>query len=262
MEITGKTRCLPIIGHPVDEVFSPPAYNNWFRGNDVDCRMIALDLVPTAVAPFLSVVRASASFVGSSVTYPYKRVAFSHADSVTDCARRLGALNTLRREPDGRLSGDATDGRAMVDAIEARDATIRGASALVLGAGGGAGRAIADALCESGVSSLCLLDRDAGRRAAVASSISGHWPHVSISTSRGEAAILVNATTLGKKDEDGVPFENDQVRNADVVCDVVTRQGATRLIGLAQDLAKVAISGSDMGAAQLGPQLRFLGLQP
>ncbi|MYH59120.1 MAG: hypothetical protein F4145_14250 [Boseongicola sp. SB0675_bin_26] len=59
-----------------------------------------------------------------------------------------------------------------------------------------------------------------------------------------------------------MPFENDQVRNADVVCDVVTRQGATRLIGLAQDLAKVAISGSDMGAAQLGPQLRFLGLQP
>ena len=262
MEVTGKTRFLPIIGRPVEEVFSPPAYNRWFRENDVDCRMLALDLASQAVAPFLSLVRASPSFIGCSATHPCKQPAFALVDSLTARARRIGSVNTIRRDGDGRLSGDATDGQAMVEAIKARGGSIGGNSAFVLGAGGGAGRAIADALCESGVSDLCLLDTDPGRLRSAAHSVAGNWPDVSISTTRGEAAILINATTLGKADDDRMPFESDQILGADIVCDVVTRRGDTRLIELALEHDRTAISGPDMGTAQLGPQLGFLGLKP
>lgn len=262
MEITGKTWSFPIIGHPVDEVFSPPAYNRWFRENDVDCRMLALDLAPQAVARFLSLIRASPSFIGCSVTHPFKQAAFAQVDSLTARASRVGAVNTIRRDGGGKLSGDATDGRAMVEAIEALGGSICGNSALVLGAGGGAGRAIADALCESGVARLCLLDTDPGRLRTAERNVLGNWPDVPTSTTREEAAILINATTLGKAGDDSMPFASDQILGADMVCDVVTRRGRTRLVERALELDRMVISGPDMGMAQLGPQLGFLGLKP
>ncbi|MDU8913830.1 hypothetical protein [Aestuariicoccus sp. MJ-SS9] len=262
MTITGKTRCLPIIGRPVAGVFSPPAFNAWFDRNGLDCRMMAFDLGPDAVAPFLSVLRGSESFVGCSVTYPDKQSVFAQVDDTTARAARLGALNTIRREPDGRLAGDATDGIAMTDAIEQRGGTVEGSSALVLGAGGGAGRAIADALCECGLSRLVLMDLDARRLGAAVSSIAEHWPDVTVSTAAQDTAILVNATTLGKEPKHILPFDSARLRNADVVCDVVTSPGDTSLIEQARGFGRIAISGADMGAAQLRPQLTFLGLAP
>ena len=262
MEITGKTKFFPIIGRPVSEVFSPPAYNRWFRVNKVDCRMLALDLSVQDVSPFLSLVRMSPSFIGCSVTYPCKQAAFLQVDNLTTRASRIGAVNTVRREGKNGLSGDATDGLAIVEAIETCGGSIKGNSAIVLGAGGGAGRAIVDALCESGISRLQLLDIDKERLQATMNSIAQHWPEVSVSARQDKVDILVNATTLGKSDEDSMPFDKEQILGANMVCDVVTRKRDTRLINLAQGLGCATVTGTDMGIGQLKPQLSFLGLNP
>ena len=251
---------MPIIGQPVDNVFSPPAYNDWFMRNGVNCRMIALDLNREGIEPFLAVLRGSKSFVGCSVTYPYKQQVLSLVDSASERAWRVGALNTIRRDTVGRLSGEATDGIAMADAIEARSTKIKGASATILGAGGGAGFAIADAFCEREIAELALLDVDEGRLAAVVSRLTQYWPKVRISTKPEAAHLLVNATTLGKKPEDRLPFDTSQIGEAEVICDVVTGPKPTRLIGLAGSLGRKTVSGADMGSAQLRPQIEFLGL--
>ena len=105
---------------------------------------------------------------GCSVTYPHKRAAFDAVDSHTSRAARLGALNTVRCDA-GHLTGDATDGVAMCAAIAASGLTVTGRSALILGAGGGAGIAIVDALCENGIRSLSLVETHAERLATLQS---------------------------------------------------------------------------------------------
>ena len=130
------------------------------------------------------------------------------------------------------------------------------------GAGGGAARGMAPALCESGIAHLGLLDRDPERLRAAEHSVAGNWPDVPISTTRGDADILINSTTLGKADDDSIPFESNEILGAGVVCDVVIRHGETRLMEFALERDRMAISGPGMGAAQLGPQLSFLGLIP
>lgn len=77
------------------------------------------------------------SGLGGNVTVPFKEQAFALADSLTERARRAGAVNTLKKLDDGRLLGDNTDGAGLV-----RDLTVNagielcGKRILLLGAGG------------------------------------------------------------------------------------------------------------------------------
>ncbi len=185
---------------------------------------------------------------------------YSEVGSATDRAARFGVLNPIRREVDGRLAGDATDGLAMVSAIEERGGLIQGRPAMILGAGGGAGRAIADALCGRGISCLGLSDLDPTRLRNAKSGIADNWPQVSLTAVDSKVDILVNASTVGQAETDACPFELHQIRDAGVLCDVNNRHGQTSFVNAANKPGKLAISGAETGAAQLKPQLSFLGL--
>ncbi|RRV09086.1 shikimate dehydrogenase [Pseudomonas sp. v388] len=86
---------------------------------------------------------------GGNVTVPFKEQAFQLADSLTERARRAGAVNTLARQADDTLLGDNTDGAGLV-----RDLTVncgislRGQRVLVLGAGGAVRGALEPLLAE------------------------------------------------------------------------------------------------------------------
>lgn len=259
---TTPTRLFPIIGSPVVGVFSPPAFNAWFAAHAPDCQMMALDIPPEGLASFLDLMRHSPWLMGCSVTYPHKQAAFEVVDARTDRAARLGALNTIRREPDGRLTGDATDGEAMCRAILAKGGRIEGASARILGGGGGSGQAIADALCGAGLAHIALEDRDSMREKQIGQMLRTHWPEVEVMAAGAPCEILINATTLGKNADDPCPFSPEAIGAAHVICDVVTGTQMPKLITQALWQAKVTITGSDMGAGQLPPQLSFLGFRP
>lgn len=257
--INASTRLFPIIGAPVAGVFSPPAFNAWFRKHNLDFRMVALEVPPDGLSAFLEFLRHSPSLIGCSVTYPHKQMAFDAVDYKTDRAARLGALNTIRREADGSLTGDATDGAAMCAAISAAGGSIAGATARILGAGGGAGQAIADAFCSAGIGRIQLLELDADRQKQVVRNCRDHWPDVDIDSTSALADILVNATILGKTQSDPSPFTEADISAAKIVCDVVTGD-MTPLTKNATRQGKITVSGADMGSGQLPSQLAFLGL--
>ncbi len=260
MTITGATRIFPIIGHPVAGVFSPPAYNSYFENKGLDVRMIGLDIPPQALDAFWQLLRASPGIIGCSVTYPHKQAAFAEVDGMTPRAARLGALNTIRCTGDGRLMGEATDGLALSAAISEAGVDLAGRTAHIIGAGGGAGMAITDALCEQGIGGLILSERAPDRRAALNTLLDKHWRSVPIADPDAEADILINATTLGKADSDPLPFPSEVIRRAGLVCDAVTAPDDTALIAMARAAVATVVTGNDMGAGQLAAQLGFLGL--
>lgn len=261
MTITARTRLIALIGHPASDTGSPPAVNAWLEEHDVDARMVALDVPPADLPHFLALLRGSDSFLGCSVTYPHKQAAFAAVDAMTERARRLGALNTIRRAPDGQLHGDATDGLAMVSALSAIGHTLSGSSARILGAGGGAGRAIADAFAEAGARVLCLEDTDAERHERTHTLIRSTHPDVRIAvTSDQRFGICVNATTLGKATDDPVPFAGDGFVPDTIYCDVVTAPVPTPMMRMAQAASARTVSGHEMARHQVEAQMRVLGL--
>src|SRR5690606_17248672 len=85
-------------------------------------------------------------YVGFNVTLPHKEAILELCDELDDAARAIGAVNTVVIK-DQKLSGRNTDaeGFALALAQGAPGLSVRGARALILGAGGAA-RAVVHAL--------------------------------------------------------------------------------------------------------------------
>jgi shikimate dehydrogenase len=258
--ITGTTKLFPIIGFPVAGVFSPPAFNARFEKHSLNVVMFAMDIAPDGLDAFWNVMRNSTNMIGCSVTYPHKQAAFQAVDGMTDRAARLGALNTIRRNADGSLTGEATDGLAMMSAISRTGVKIAGKTAHVLGAGGGAGMAIVDAVCQAGIRRLVIGETDTQRHLALRQLLSQHWPDVEVTEGNDPADILVNATTLGKRSSDPFPFSSLAIKSAFLCCDVVTASSGTAFALMTRDAGVPLVDGNAMGAGQLDAQLGFLGL--
>lgn len=257
IQITGKTKIFPIVGDPIETVVSPPAVNSWFSDQGLDAVMTPLEIPAHALPGFWNLLRGSSTFLGCSVTYPHKRAAFAAVDRRTARANRLGALNTIRRDADGSLSGEATDGLALCKAIIETGGTIAGRSACVIGAGGGAGLAIVDALCEAGIGAVMLEETDSERCRGAERLVREHWPAVRLSEFAGHASLLVNATTLGSTPNDPMPFLTEAIAQADCVCDVVGRRN-TRLVRTARGLGRTVVDGRAMGRSQAQSQMPFV----
>jgi len=261
--ISGSTICLPLIGHPVEQVKSPAVINGYFEQHDIDAVMFPVDLVPSLVPGFFALVRGWSNCGGVSVTVPYKQTALACVDEVSERAQRIGAVNTVRRDPSGHLVGDNTDGIAFVSAVKARGTQIAGAHCLVIGAGA-AGSAIAHALAEAGAGAISVLDIDAQRRQALATSLAGHYHALRVQEGfeRGDdPAIVINASTLGMHPDDAFPFDLDRIDRRGLAADVVTKPVITPFLTAALKRGWQTQTGEDMAVAQLGVQTAFLGVE-
>src|SRR5262249_9753789 len=128
---------------------------------------------------------AALGFAGVNVTIPHKQATAAICDELSGEAQRAGSVNTVLVLRNGRLRGETTDGRGMLDAI----GTLVGRGALVLGAGGAA-RAAAAALVDAGLT-VTIAARRPEAAAELASELGatvGEWPP------REAPALIVNAT--------------------------------------------------------------------
>ena len=113
---------------------------------------------------------------GLNVTVPFKEDAWQLADRHSDRAKRAGAVNTLRLEPDGTLYGDTTDGVGLVrDLMHNHHVQIKDKTVLIIGAGG-AVSGVLEAILEQQPASLLITNRTKEKAVALANDFSelGH----------------------------------------------------------------------------------------
>jgi shikimate dehydrogenase len=188
-------------------------------------RYLAFEVHPDNLRSAIAGAKAM-NFVGLNLTVPHKLLAVEIVDALDDSARRWGAVNTIRFEgksPNGewqpmhafpeppsdvRSQGFNTDADAIIRALrEDLKFEPRGKRVLLLGAGG-AGRVAALKLAEEGVSELHLLNRTISKAEQVAAELKT-VPDVRINVGypKGEVDLVLNATSLGLKKDDSLPFD-------------------------------------------------------
>lgn len=155
-----------VFGHPVAHSKSP-AIHAAFAGQTGEA------IEYTAIeAPLDDFAGAWRRFVadggrGANVTVPFKEEAFRLCDTLSQRARRAGAVNTLILGGNGATYGDTTDGVGLVRDLERHGVTLAGARVLVLGAGG-AVRGVLEPLLAKGPASLFVANRTAAKAEALA----------------------------------------------------------------------------------------------
>lgn len=104
---------------------------------------------------------------GANVTVPFKEIAFSLVQVVSERARQAGAVNTLYIDNNGQLCGDNTDGLGLVADLLRLGGVLKGANVLLLGAGG-ASRGVVGPLLAAGVARVHIANRTADKAVTVA----------------------------------------------------------------------------------------------
>src|SRR5699024_4770331 len=125
----------------------------------------------------------------------------------------------------GTLLGDMFDGNGFTRGLKRKGLALAGASCLVVGAGG-VGSAIAASLAAEGVASMTLHDTAAVAAEELAHRVREHYPRTRVGVGSNDPAgydLVVNATPLGMKPGDPLPFDPDRLAPTTFVGEVVMK---------------------------------------
>ena len=226
---------LAVFGDPVAHSASPPMQNAALAARGCDLRYTRVHVRPEELAEALQLA-GRYGFIGVNLTIPHKEAGLSLVDALNCDAERLGVINTVRfeRTAEGmRRRGVNTDGAGLARA--GRTALGRGRAAvrvLILGAGGGAGRALATQCVEEGCSRLVLVNRTFEKTRALAGKLhSGAtavealpWESAALRRVLADTDLVVNASALGLKPDDPSPLPPEIIPTRVRVFDTVYRR--------------------------------------
>jgi len=253
-EVSPAKELFAIIGNPIFHSLSPRLHNASYRAMGHPALF-----VPLRVESFAEFWR---EFVvsrkldefgmpinGMTVASPHKEEAVLTAKQVTEMVRQTEAANILVRN-NGWWVADTTD----PDVVYTASVNVKEKRAAVIGCGG-AGRAIAAALVESGAG-VTLINRGAERGEHAAALLG--LPYIPLRDFDAEGYdIVVNATPVGR-DTDEAPFKLETMNDDAVVIDLVYGARPTPLVGTTRARQQVAIDGRDVLVTQVRHQFRLM----
>lgn len=259
--ITGTTRLIAHLGYPTESFKAPMIYNPYFEREGIDAVVVPMGCRPEDYPDFLRLVFRLSNAHGALVTMPHKVTTISLVDELLPTAAIAGACNAVRREPDGRLTGEMFDGEGFVRGVLRKGREIAGKRALVLGAGG-VGSAIAASLAKAGVSALGLYDINGTAAEALGARLVRYYPALALSLGSNDPTgfdIVVNATPLGMKPGDPLPLEIARLDPSTFVGEVVMAEEITPFLAAARARGCAVQVGKDMLFEQIPAYLEFFG---
>ena len=259
-----------VVGHPIRHSRSPLIHGHWLAEHGIDGTYERIDVAPDAFEVFFRSLPGS-GFAGGNVTIPHKEAAYRLADSLTERAKKIGAVNTLIVEGD-RVRGDNTDAPGFIAHLDQslgrspdQDWPERtGRTALVLGAGGAA-RAIVVGLVERGMR-VRVANRSPERARALAELDPDHvealaWEAVPEALS--DTGLLVNTTSLGMAGHPPLALDLAPLPSRAAVADIVYVPLETPLLAAARARGLAAVDGLGMLLHQAVPGFEaWFGLRP
>ncbi len=253
---------LAVLGDPIAHSASPALQNAALADRKIEAGYARLHIREAELAEAIQLLRQH-GFIGANLTIPHKLAALPLVDELSEGARRLGAVNTLFFEH-GRVLGFNTDGPGFVRALRAEfGVDLHDLRVLILGAGGGAGRALAAQCADSKCERLTLVNRDVSKAQSLADSLLplfqgdtrllGPVERLKVAAFDDDAIaaelehtdLIVNCTPLGLRYSDPLPLSPRLLRAHHLIFDTVYFGGQqpTRLESAAREAGARAVSG-------------------
>ena len=259
VRISGATRLYAIIGDPIAQVRSPETFSERFAAAGVDAVLVPLHVPAATFDVIVPGLLGLSNLDGLLVTVPFKARMSSFATRLGTTAKTVGAVNALRREADGSWSADMFDGVGFVRGAERKGERIRGRRVVLFGAGG-AGSAIACALADAGVKSIDIIDTEPLKANSLVEKLQRPFPECALSAVDGmprEFDMVVNASPVGMRPDDGLPGEIGALDSDVLVGDVVITAAPTPIVQHAMRFGCRWVDGRDMHGGQIDALMRF-----
>jgi len=255
-----------VMGWPVAHSRSPVIHNHWLREHGIQGAYGHFAVEPARLGEALRGLSAL-GLAGCNLTIPHKVEAMPFMDEVHPLGQRIGAINCVVVQPDGRLHGFNHDGYGFIQSLLEAQPHWRADSgpSVVLGAGG-ASRAILVSLIDAGAREIRLLNRTRATAEALAEEF-GPALRVLDWAQRHDAldgaSLLVQTTNQGMVGEPPLDLTLDALPRSAVVADIIYTPLQTPLLAQAQARGNATVNGLGMLLHQARPAFAsWFGVQP
>ena len=259
--LSGKTTLIAHIGYPTEAFKAPLIYNPWFEKHGIDAMVVPMGVKAEDYPVSLRQIFKFSNVHGALVTMPHKVTTMSLADDASVTARIAGAANALLKRADGTLLADQFDGAGYARGVARKGFKTKGSRILIVGTGG-VGSPIAASLAADGAASISLFDLNTASAEGLASRLKQYYPDMEVNVTSNDPAgydMVVNATPLGMKDTDPLPFDPERLSPTTFVGEVVMKQEITPMLRAAIARGCKYQVGTDMLFEMIPAYLEFFG---
>ena len=191
-----------VIGNPIEHSLSPKLHNYWLKKNNIEGNYVKKKLDENELKNIISEVKEE-KINGINVTVPYKKAIIPFLDELSTEAKDTQSVNTIYFQ-NGITIGHNTDIAGFELAIKYAKYDISNKKVFILGAGGVA-PSIIYSLKKMKASKITLSNRTKEK----AESLKNLFKDIEI-VDWGETVnfdMIINATSIGLKNEDGIKFD-------------------------------------------------------
>ena len=253
---------LGVFGDPVAHSFSPEMQNAALHACEINAQYARFHIRPHELRSALRFLR-NLDLVGVNLTVPHKIAGFGQIDEAHESSSRIGSVNTIR-VLDKRLIGSNTDGEGFLRAVRSEfSVDLRDLRVLIIGAGGGTGRAIAWQCALENCERLVLVNRTLERANALAERLRSFfmearvlgpaarleavaWEESVMRMQLADIDLIVNATPIGMNPSDAAPILGRLIAPHHMVFDCVYGPSKTALLRAAEQAGARSTNGISM----------------
>ena len=263
--ITGKTKLLGVIGHPVEHSLSPIMHNAAIAYLGLDYVYLPLPVHPdnlqTAISGFAAI-----DLVGFNITIPHKQAITPLIAEISPTAKAIGAINTVWQTSGGTWAGTNTDVEGFIAPLQTYNRDWSNQTAIVLG-NGGAARAVVAGCAQLGFKETYVVGRNTTKLADFINS----WGNSALSTRLlvrtwdklpsliPQVNVIINTTPIGMYPNIGEsPLSNEEMAllaTDAIAYDLIYTPSPTKFLQQALAKGATSIDGLEMlvqqGAAAL-----------
>lgn len=243
-----------VIGYPIAHSKSPLIHGYWLKQFSIDGEYKTYDIAPDALREGVQHL-IDEGLSGFNVTIPHKQAIMNLCASISDEAQKIGAVNTVVIDAQGKLHGYNTDCFGFTENLKAKIPAMKWDEydACVIGAGGAA-RAIIYALAQQGVKKITLTNRT---RESAETLAQQYGAEVCDWDKRDDALrqsnLIINTTSLGMKGQPPLEIASDVIHKNDIVYDIVYAPLMTPLLQQAKQNSALVVTGIGMLLHQARP---------
>jgi shikimate dehydrogenase len=230
-----------VIGNPIDHSLSPKLHNYWIKKYKIDAIYEKKLLNNSEIEDLIFNIREE-KIHGINITVPFKKIIIPFLDELSEEAEISQSVNTIYKK-DNKIIGENTDIEGFKLSLEKIELKTKNKKALILGAGGVV-PSIIIALKKMQIKKIYLSNRTELK----AIELKKNFPEIEI-IKWGKTLdfdIIINATSIGLKEEDEININYQQISKDKFFYDVIYNPPETNFLKNAKKYGGITKNGKMM----------------
>ena len=245
MNIKNK-KIFAIIGKPIEHSLSPTLHNYWLKKYKINANYSLLHVGENEIESVAKKIRNN-EISGINVTLPYKQKVIPYVDKLVNDAKLTNSVNTIYLDNNNVLIGENTDVYGLQAGYLKELADSKNKKVLIMGAGGVAPSVILS-LQKSQISNVSIINRTYEKSIFIKKRFNFinvlEWK--SLEKHIKNFDIIINATSLGLKNNNDFDFDFKEVRENLIFIDTIYNPLETKTLKYLKEKKIKTFNGLEM----------------